>query len=307
MSVVEEQVYSYLNKVIYSFHMGAFVFLSGFFTGRGSNDKEENEKNVRRILIPFLVFQGVFWVLTNRQISGLFSPRFALWYMLSLFFWRILIKPLSRFKFLFPMSIVMAILVGFTKADALFSMSRTVAFFPLYVAGYQMNKDSIVKIRQIKLRWVIPLMLLSFAAVFLLSSLVPKLSAAVMMDSPYQSTGLSNWEGAAVRAALLLTGFTMTASLLATARYLPKGLCRFGMRSVTIYLGHAVLLKMCEFILERLPFHVSHWLFPVYIIAVTAGAAFIFSNPWVVRLYDSVIHRIAGIVLKNDQTPKTQK
>ena len=306
MSGAEKQVYSYLYNVIYSFHMGVFVFLSGFFTGKGRNGREENEKIVGRILIPFLVFQAVFWVLISRRISGLFIPRYVLWYMLSLFFWRILIRPLSRFKFLFPVSLAMAILIGFTKADALFSISRTVAFFPFFVAGYQMNKETIAKIRRLKLVWVIPLMLLSFAAALLLCRLVPGLSSAVKMNSPYQSTGLSNWEGAAVRAVILLTGFTMTVSLLAAAPYLPKGLCRFGVHSVTIYLGHAVLVKMCGFILARLPSRASHWVLPIYIIAVTGCAALVFSSPWAVRLYDRIVQWISGVVLKKDYPEKVQ-
>lgn len=127
-----------LYTVIYSFHMPMFVFISGMFA------KFDPKKMVRRILLPYVVFQTIYSIgmLDQNKMLYYTTPFWALWYLLSLMVWHMLVPFLeggSRKKKLAVLvgSILAALLTGFDPTVGYWmSFSRTVVFFPFFVSGY---------------------------------------------------------------------------------------------------------------------------------------------------------------------------
>src|SRR5947209_7795416 len=71
---------------IYSFHIPAFVFISGYFSK--SINSLNPGKNVSALLIPYILF-SMIWCLkeslhTKHLSFDIFTPPFHLWYLLSL-------------------------------------------------------------------------------------------------------------------------------------------------------------------------------------------------------------------------------
>ena len=85
---------------IYSFHMPAFIFISGFLTSENST----KITNLTKLLILYYIFNFSFslivYYLYNYKINFLF-PQISFWYILSLFNWRIIIKFLYKFEYYF--------------------------------------------------------------------------------------------------------------------------------------------------------------------------------------------------------------
>lgn len=123
----------YLN--IYSFHMPAFIFVSGWFS-RHSTIK----KTITHVLLPYLAFQLIYLLYMDMPVQ-FYAPYWILWYLFALFVWR-LVLPLIRLKkpiapLLWPVAVVVSILCGFTdKVGYDFALSRVLVFFPYFLLGY---------------------------------------------------------------------------------------------------------------------------------------------------------------------------
>src|SRR5699024_254179 len=128
---------------VYTFHMPAFIFLSGFFA-KGSGSIQYISRLAKRLLIPYVIFQiiyTVFYVYVGKMNVGtdLFYPRWSLWFLLSLFCWHILLIIYKRFPAIISLAIALliGIIVGyFSEVGHTYSLSRTFVFFPFFLAGY---------------------------------------------------------------------------------------------------------------------------------------------------------------------------
>ena len=129
---------------IYSFHMQAFVFISGFL----SSDNSIKLINAVKLLILYYIFNFTFSILLYFYINSpinFVSPKYSYWYILSLFHWRILIKYLNHVKFLFFISFIISFLAGYWDCFSnVLSISRTITFFPYFILGYKIAKRNII-------------------------------------------------------------------------------------------------------------------------------------------------------------------
>jgi fucose 4-O-acetylase-like acetyltransferase len=75
------------------------------------------------ILVPYLILNMInyaFKVLVLREdYSGirLFNPTWGLWYLLTLFLWKFFLKDLVKIRHVLPLSLVMALLSGFSNSS----------------------------------------------------------------------------------------------------------------------------------------------------------------------------------------------
>ncbi len=154
-----------VKRMIYSFHMPVFVFLSGFFLPLSSS-REELGKWLKRTFSIFLfahVSQHVLKVLigyVSCVMNGnafdfssylswnlLISPGFALWYLVCLMYWRIVVWMMGdnlKDTVLLVASLFFAILAGFVPLDYAFSFQRAFAFFPFFVLGIVFQKRQLI-------------------------------------------------------------------------------------------------------------------------------------------------------------------
>lgn len=139
-----------LYMSIYLFHMPAFIFVSGFFA-KGITRPGYIKKVACKLLIPLAVFQIVysifyFWIEHRETLSvSLLIPEWSLWFLLSLFFWHLLL--LAAVKWLTPVpALLLAIAAGLfigvlNESLAILSLGRTFVFFPFFLAGYYIKKE----------------------------------------------------------------------------------------------------------------------------------------------------------------------
>ncbi|MEF9990608.1 MAG: acyltransferase family protein [Romboutsia sp.] len=122
---------------IYTFHMPLFIFISGFLS---KNVNKSKKVFFRSLLLPYIVLNIIWSILaylyTKDTIIPILYPGWTLWFLLSLFFWRISLKYLIKIKFILPISFILGVLAGFIPNGSILSISRTFVFLPFFLLGY---------------------------------------------------------------------------------------------------------------------------------------------------------------------------
>lgn len=138
-----------IGKVIYTFHMPAFIFISGLLTSYlddNSDVTSSKTKALRKYLIAFLLYNSsliIFDVLTGKSVNPM-APLYSSWYLLALLVWRILTMVIRFNRKHLIFSILLALFIGFIpQFDNTFAISRIIAFAPFFIAGYLLDIDKI--------------------------------------------------------------------------------------------------------------------------------------------------------------------
>lgn len=137
-----------LKWAIVAVHMPAFIFISGYFSKKNPDIK----KLFTTIAIPYFVYEVIYYLLytliLNRDTKLYLAwPKFSLWYLMALFFWRILAPYVRKIPYYFPISIVAGLLIGLTEFDNFLSIPRIVFFFPFFLAGMNFDQEKMKRLR----------------------------------------------------------------------------------------------------------------------------------------------------------------
>ena len=244
-----------VTRWIYLFHMPAFVFVSGFFS-KSFVAKEGKTYKLLGFLVAFFAFTFCVWVI-EFIFTHRISPRTILvvpgapWYMLTMFFWYLLIPFVSTLAPIvtFPLSVILALLAGFfPECGDFLALSRTIVLFPFFLVGYYFKPDYLLRIK-LWMRIVGCLFLIAAACVlhYYGDKLAPFLKV-VYASSSYQSLGLSLTKGLLYRSLWFFVSALMTASLICiipTKRFV---FTYIGERTLGIYIVHRLLRDVFKYL-----------------------------------------------------------
>lgn len=126
------------------------------------------------------------------NVTHLYDPADGLWYLVSLFFWRIFLnytpKTIKKKIILhFGLIIGFSLLAGFVPLGRTMSFQRTFAFYPLFVLGYYM-KDWYGKLRNIPI--IVSVLAMLFYAALIVFTSVPPISA-MLQRTPYDTANMA--------------------------------------------------------------------------------------------------------------------
>lgn len=237
---------------IYSFHMPVFVFISGYF----SKNTDKGIKNaVSSLLIPYLIVDVVFSLFTNDfKIStiDIFRPNYAYWYIFSLFIWRIMIKALSRLKFLFEISIVLALICGYYySVNYYFSSSRIICFFPFFVIGYYFTENNLKSIKEnpkgIFCFLAILASLITIALKY--ANMIPP--RMYLLSTSYSEQGLGFGTGLVYRSIIIVIAFIFILSFINLVPNKENLLSKLGSRTITVYLFSSFFTKAFAVVMKH--------------------------------------------------------
>lgn len=134
----------FLKWLIVSFHMPAFIFISGYF----SKKEIPISKMIQKLLVPYLVYEVIYYLLYVYIIDKptglyLFYPKFSLWYILSLFFWRVITPFVKKIPHHMILSIAGGLLIGCSgMSDNFLSIPRVLVFYPFFLAGILLTEKN---------------------------------------------------------------------------------------------------------------------------------------------------------------------
>lgn len=233
-----------LKWFIVSFHMPAFVFVSGYF----SKKDLPLSTIVQRLLVPYLVYEFFYFllytVILQQKTSILFfMPKFTLWYLLSLCFWRIITPYVKKIPYHTVLAVIAGLLIGFSKMnDGFLTIPRALVFYPFYLAGTSFERETLNKLRNRKgmlLSLLTMILLMLFLGILACNSNVPM--QIFYGRYSYHTMKQGTFEGFLWRIGAYLIGTLWTFALMVI---LPeKKLCfsYIGTRTMAVYLFHGLL------------------------------------------------------------------
>lgn len=136
---------------IYTFHMPAFIFVTGYYA-KVLRTKKDWWKLIKAVVIPYFVFQFLYtayyiYVLGFDVEFNLFEQsRWGLWFLVSLFCWRVMLPLFTRSKWMIVVALMIALVAGYVPwISEPFSLSRTLYFFVFFIAGYHLSVEPLKK------------------------------------------------------------------------------------------------------------------------------------------------------------------
>lgn len=273
-----------LYKIIYSFHMPAFLFLTGFFA------RFKPRKIFFNLICPYILFQTLYRAFDAFIIHGKDSftlnfttPYWILWYLLTVICYYLLIPLIdtenvrSR-KIILGLAIAISLLAGYDSSIGYYgSLSRSFTFLPFFLAGFYLSKTK--KMPQ-KNRLTLPLSgLLALLCSFYIMNNSGITKQVLYGSYSYEKAGYNPL----IKAIILVCGFAWIIFLLSA---IPEKKIPFvsllGQNTLSIFLLHGFVVKLAN---EYDIFAFSETGNLLLAITLSLVIILLLGNPWVARLF----------------------
>lgn len=291
---------SYFNAVEFSFHMPAFVLISGYFSRKSTPSLDYCRKQMKRILIPFVFFDLLAWTLYVKKLSSIFTPCWTLWFLFSLFCWKMMLFSFLTLKHPICFSLLLALLAGLTNASTFMSISRTLCFFPFFLIGYSLNESHIEKLRGLKRFIPAAVIVACFTLIIFQIKAGYNMKAVCFLDRSYQNLGIGRMKGAFFRLEAIAIGVLVTLGLIALTPTKKSIFTIWGRHSITIYIAHSFFIReLARW--SRICFsaiRVPDFLALLIYFMIAAAVCCLFGNRYVQAAYDRLVCVLSQILLK---------
>ena len=235
---------------INSFHMPAFIFISGFFAKSYiAADRTIKVQRTSTYILLFLTAQiavsAFEWFVLGKSFPfSLTNARSSLWFLQCLILWHLALPYVARFKAAvsIPIAVLVALYMGYeAQCGNFMALSRVFVHFPFFLCGYYCSQKTVDRLFSAKVR--IPL-LLAAAGVVTLYAVFPKLGVGKLLTSNYNYLsieGIRTLPGGLFWAARV--GFYAAAFILGAAflSLIPRGKVLYsalGSKSLSVYILH---------------------------------------------------------------------
>lgn len=284
---------------IYTFHMPAFIFLTGFFA-KGSGNKKYILKLVQKMLVPYFIFQllytGYYYLIrADGWNTGIFYPHWALWFLFSMFSWHILLFWFKKIPA--PIGMIIAIQIGllagyYGQIGHTFSLSRTFVFFPFFLLGYWLTKEHVMWLKKNSVK-IVSVMIMVVVA-FAIYKAPDFNSGWLLASKSYSDLGLPEYGGLA-RLLVYITSGLMSASILAWIPTKRNVATNLGTRTLYVYLLHGFFI---QFFREKGMFAVDNVIDLIGLFVIAAAIVFVLSSKPVLGIWQPFIEGKATMLKK---------
>jgi len=235
--------------LIYAFHMPLFIFISGYFS-KHIDSSAYATKIFKKLLIPYIIFETLYslfdyWLTGDEQLTfTYFTPTWILWYLFSMIIWKVILPVVVKLKYILPISIVLAVVIGYASDAGYYaSLSRSIVFFPFFLAGYftQGHWLDKLKTRSVKVVALIVAAVIG-CGMYLFA---PRMNVELLYHSlPYRALGYSVWYAGIYRLASMLLAAILGLCIMAwvTKRRLPI-VTSAGQHTMVVFLLHGFVIK----------------------------------------------------------------
>ncbi|MCR2820926.1 acyltransferase family protein [Lederbergia panacisoli] len=241
--------FSALYKLLYTFHMPAFILISGFFA-KGIYEKGYLKKITKKLIIPYIIFQIIYsifyYILYSKSMLkiDILNPHWSLWFLISLFCWNIMLIAFNKLKPIYAVSLALLIglIVGYVDWISNFlSLSRTFVFFPFFIVGYYLKKEHFKLLSQSRTKIMMAGTIIIVALVIFV---FPELDEKWLLGSkPYSYLETFSAIGLIKRMGVYTINFLMIAGFFA---FVPKRkffFTKLGRNTLYVYLLHGFIIR----------------------------------------------------------------
>lgn len=297
IGLYKNELYKGIWYAIYSFHMPLFIFIVGYFY---KNSKDISLKAVKNYLIPYIIFDILIYIfrliVLEEEISfKLLNPQYAMWFMLAIFWYKLSYNGISKIRGIFIISILLSIFIGLdTSFTNVMAISRTVIFFPFFIAGNRFKKDYLIKQDNNIFRVVFIISML--ALLIAIATICIKFNVPMDLlraSVPYKNLDINLYKAIIFRIIILLVGFSLIYLILNVAPRKKHIFTCIGQNTVVVYLVHIFFILYC--MKNNLLDGTKNKTFIISVI-LTIFIVIILSLPIVRKGYDFIMNKIYKIL-----------
>jgi len=305
--LIDNSFFKTIYLIIYSFHMPAFVLISGSLARKEINILSFS-KDINKTLIPFLSFTFLYellYFILNGEVSSYLlelKPHWVLWYLLSLFCWKILLPILMLFKYPIIISICLSALAGYVDSigtNSALSLSRTIYFLPFFIIGYKLKPFLLNNAGNSKYKILLISVIFTFSFVLFLNH---DLNQKWFYGSySYNFFGESSWKSGFIRIALFLFSLIMSLSFLLLVTQNRKGISILAQKTIYIYMIHGLFIMILKANGLFIVLATYHPLISLSILlTITTAFIFLLSRNFIAEQTNKIMIKPACILLLKD-------
>ncbi|MGW8401658.1 acyltransferase family protein [Streptomyces lydicus] len=242
-----------LYMTVYTFHMPAFIIISGYFSRSFDMRKDRLQRLITGVVVPYVLFETAYaffkrWADDDpgHPIS-LLDPWFLTWFLVALFIWRLTTPLWKIVRWPLPLAVVIAVLASVSPdiGDDL-DLQRVLQFLPFFVLGLSLRPEHfrLVQRRAVRIASV-PI----FACALVMAYwAAPRMSSAWFYhrDSA-QELGTTWWAGAVMTLALFGCSLVLVACFYSWVPTRRTWFTVLGAGTLYGYLLHGFLAKGSRF------------------------------------------------------------
>lgn len=291
-----------IYNVIYSFHMPAFIFITGYFASF------KPKKILLSLLWPYLLMQILVFIFRYYALNqtknpfSLIKPEYTLWYLLISALYYLLIPLIktsnNKKKIVFMLlSLALSLIAGYVdKLGYELTLARFFCFMPFFVCGFYLRNTSFsekfsLSFKKAKI-WIIPFTVafVVFAEAVILNT--PKLTNETLHGAFSYEYSRIEWYH---RLFLILTAFAIIVLLF---NFIPDKKIKFvseiGKNTFPIYITHGILVQLLRYygvLVFPLFWHIIAVFFVTLILLVALGNDYvgnffstILTGNWILKL-----------------------
>ncbi|MGW2558891.1 acyltransferase family protein [Streptomyces sp. NPDC001514] len=243
-----------LYMLVYTFHMPAFIIVSGYFSRSFDARPGQLKRLVSGVAVPYLVFEAAY-TLFRRVVAddpgqpfSMTDPMYLTWFLIALFVWR-LSAPLWRsIRYPLPVALVIAAFGSLTPGIGQdLDLQRILQFLPFFVLGLSLKPEHFQMVRRREVR-LLALPVVAAAAAFtywvaphLRMGWFYRSTSAEELDAPW-------WAAPVMTVGLFGCALLLTAAFLAWVPRRRTWFTVLGAGTICGYLLHGFLVKGMDYL-----------------------------------------------------------
>ncbi|GAA2499990.1 acyltransferase family protein [Streptomyces longisporus] len=281
--------------VVYSFHMPAFIIISGYFSRSFDMRPDRVRRLITGVLVPYVVFETAYTLFKRygdhdpSMTVSLLDPWYLTWFLVALFIWRLTTPLWKTLRWPLPAALGIAMFGSVSpEIGNDLDLQRVLQFLPYFVLGLYMKPEHFQMVRTRKMRILaVPVFVTALAVGWWA---VPRMNTAWFYhrDSA-QELGAPWWTGPVMVLAMFGCSLLLTACFFAWVPRRKMWFTALGAGTLYGYLLHGFLVKAGEFYGWFEPKWLHRPLGEILVTVVFAGAVTLLCTSPVRRVFKFVM------------------
>ncbi|MBK3636051.1 acyltransferase family protein [Streptomyces sp. MBT97] len=238
--------------LLYTFHMPAFIVISGYFSRGFDASPGKLKRLVTGVVVPYVVFETAYPLLKTYvggapQDISLLDPYYLTWFLCALFIWRLTTPLWKLVRHPVPLALGIAMLASATPGiGGDLDLPRVLQFLPFFVLGLNLRPEHFALVRRRAAR-IAAVPVFAFALVFAWWA-VPRMNSGWLYHrNSAQELGVPWWVGPVMQLALFGCSLLLTACFLSWVPGRATWFTTLGAGTLYGYLTHGLLLKTADY------------------------------------------------------------
>jgi fucose 4-O-acetylase-like acetyltransferase len=239
--------------VVYSFHMPAFIIISGFFSRSFDMRPSRLKRLITGVAVPYILFETAYPLFKRvvdhdpGQEISLLDPWYLTWFLVALFLWRVTTPIWKLVRHPLPLALAVAMLASMSPeiGDDL-DLQRVLQFLPYFVLGLCMKPEHFHMVRRRSVR-ILAVPVFAIALAFGWWA-VPRMATAWFYHrDAAQELGAPWWSGPVMTLAMFGCSLLLTACFFAWVPRRHMWFTALGAGTLYGYLLHGFLVKAGDY------------------------------------------------------------